>query len=29
LLANDLGDAVKFAVGKTIVKLHFRPARLY
>ena len=28
-ISNDLGDNVKFAVGKSIVKLHFRPQKLY
>ena len=28
-ISNDLGDNVKFAVGKSVVKLHFRPVRLY
>jgi hypothetical protein len=28
-ISNDLGNNVKFAVGKSVVKLHFRPLKLY
>ena len=28
-ISNDLGESVKFAVGKSVVKLHFRPQKLY